>query len=839
MKDPSSRKTLVLPAADARSERLSAVLQKIAVCAAYLILALCLSGVGVFPGTYPLGLALLSSVTGAQAVLCTLVGSLIGSARIADVRSIYVFVYLLLTASRVGASLWLSSDARSAHEDHPLGDIYNKMKEKRPPKEILAAVRSAFGERITPLFGENIRVRLALSAVAALFAGAWSVIGGGYLYYDLFGAVFSLFTVPLFTYLIYAGLSRNMRASHVREIGIYFICAAVTLALHSLSPVSPEGAARGFTFDFGVLAAFAVCTVITVSAGIHRGVFAALLCGAVLTPMYAPAFALGAAACGILSRISETLAILIGGTVSTAWAIYAGGFDGMALLFPPVVAACALLIPAYRFDLIRLPDGLFLAPSSIGRRTEAAAMAGIASADVTRRAESISEGLTSVASVLDALSEHLTRPDSTDMREIVESVFTFHCTTCKNCRTCPAADPSASTLAHKMTESLVRYGAVSADVVPPSLASECWNMGRILDEINLTAGHRIAALADGDKLSVTADDCSLAGDLIGSAAHSGGSIAEIDTALTEKLRPLISQKDFSAESLTVYGGRFKHIFADGVDVNSSKLGADDIRSLFEEAAGCRLTVPEFSLDGERLSMRMLSLPAFSCVSGSCSRAAGDGGTTSADGAATVEVTDLPPASVCGDVITAFESDGRYYMILSDGMGSGKEAALTSGIAVSLLERLLRSGAELEPSLKMLNHVIRRTGRECSATVDIAEIDLMSGQARFIKSGAAPSFVIRGGSIFRLQSKTVPIGIIRALDAEMIRFDIEAGDTVVMVSDGAARSYDEAPWLLDLMTYDEDITRGDETEAAKKIVAEAKKRGSCDDVTAGIVRLRAV
>ena len=139
---------------------------------------------------------------------------------------------------------------------------------------------------------------------------------------------------------------------------------------------------------------------------------------------------------------------------------------------------------------------------------------------------------------------------------------------------------------------------------------------------------------------------------------------------------------------------------------------------------------------------------------------------------------------------------------------------------------------------MLNGIIRSTSRECSATVDIAEIDLMTGETRFIKSGAAPSFVLRDGSIFRLQSKTVPIGIIRALDAEMLKFDILPGDTVVMLSDGAARSYDEVPWLLDMMTNDEDILSGDEKKAAEKIVREARRRGSYDDITAGVIRINA-
>ena len=176
------------------------------------------------------------------------------------------------------------------------------------------------------------------------------------------------------------------------------------------------------------------------------------------------------------------------------------------------------------------------------------------------------------------------------------------------------------------------------------------------------------------------------------------------------------------------------------------------------------------------------------------------------------------------------------MILSDGMGSGREAALSAGMAVSLLERLITAGAGTETALKILNRVLRATGRECSATVDVAEIDLYTGEARFVKSGAAPSFVLRDGSIFRLQSKTVPVGILRALDAEMIRFDVRAGDTVVMVSDGAARSYDEDPWLLDLLSSDEGILRGDERSAAAAVVGEAAQRGGRDDITCGIVRV---
>ncbi|MBR4895377.1 MAG: hypothetical protein IKZ41_03040, partial [Clostridia bacterium] len=60
--------------------------------------------------------------------------------------------------------------------------------------------------------------------------------------------------------------------------------------------------------------------------------------------------------------------------------------------------------------------------------------------------------------------------------------------------------------------------------------------------------------------------------------------------------------------------------------------------------------------------------------------------------------------------------------------------------------------------------------------------------------------------------------------------------VVMISDGAARSYEEAPWLLDLMSTDEGILSGDERTAAMTVVSEAAMRGSRDDITCGILRV---
>ena len=75
---------------------------------------------------------------------------------------------------------------------------------------------------------------------------------------------------------------------------------------------------------------------------------------------------------------------------------------------------------------------------------------------------------------------------------------------------------------------------------------------------------------------------------------------------------------------------------------------------------------------------------------------------------------------------------------------------------------------------------------------------MRGVARFHKSGAAPSYVFRSGELFKLSARTLPLGILDDVDSKKLRFDLRAGDIIIMVSDGVTQGKDECPWLYDLL-----------------------------------------
>ena len=123
--------------------------------------------------------------------------------------------------------------------------------------------------------------------------------------------------------------------------------------------------------------------------------------------------------------------------------------------------------------------------------------------------------------------------------------------------------------------------------------------------------------------------------------------------------------------------------------------------------------------------------------------------------------------------------------------------------------------------------MRAKGTECSSTLDLFALDLISGQGCFVKSGACPSFIKRGNNVFKLQSKTAPIGIMKRADAEELAFSVEKGDICVLVSDGVIASKHDVHWVMQYITE----YKGEDAQGlADGILNQAKKRGIKDDLT---------
>ena len=145
------------------------------------------------------------------------------------------------------------------------------------------------------------------------------------------------------------------------------------------------------------------------------------------------------------------------------------------------------------------------------------------------------------------------------------------------------------------------------------------------------------------------------------------------------------------------------------------------------------------------------------------------------------------SSMCGDSYKYFnDGKGHFIMILSDGMGTGGRAAVDGAMASGLMSRLVKAGFGYNCSLRILNSsMLFKSTDESLATVDIASIDLFTGQVKLYKAGAAPTIVRRSGKTGKAESTSLPAGILRDIGFDSAVVKCKVGDIVVMLSDGAS------------------------------------------------------
>lgn len=188
--------------------------------------------------------------------------------------------------------------------------------------------------------------------------------------------------------------------------------------------------------------------------------------------------------------------------------------------------------------------------------------------------------------------------------------------------------------------------------------------------------------------------------------------------------------------------------------------------------------------------------------------------------------------VSGDRGTYFKTEnGVLCVILSDGMGSGEEAARESIEVVRILERFLRSGVRPETAMKMLNSVmLLKNGEDWGyATADLMCVDLFTGEACFYKYGAAPSYVRNGKNIRRVRGESMAAGVMTGEGAmpDIVRMRLRPGSLALIASDGLLVEEDDS-WLKKmLLNWQGRDTKTLASEALKNAV---KQYGCEDDMT---------
>lgn len=189
--------------------------------------------------------------------------------------------------------------------------------------------------------------------------------------------------------------------------------------------------------------------------------------------------------------------------------------------------------------------------------------------------------------------------------------------------------------------------------------------------------------------------------------------------------------------------------------------------------------------------------------------------------------------VSGDTIKSFVADdGNACLLLSDGMGTGENAAHDSKRVLGQIERFLRAGVCAQEALRAVApaYQIQSEGTRF-VTLDALTADLFSGQAESLKCGAAPSYLKTTGGITRILSHCLPVGLMEN-EPDTVPLKLGHGDVFVMVSDGVTDGTEDG-WLLDVLA----ARAADGPKAlATQIIASARQRGCTDDLSALVLRL---
>ncbi len=675
------------------------------------------------------------------------------------------------------------------------------------------------------MFGEAILLRCTVSCFAAFVFGLYRLISGGFLYYDLFGLLAGFLVCPLLTLVLSGMFTEDEQISHFAELSG---AALLFIGIYSLRTYS----IFGFTpaFAAAMFMTFWAASVVGGLKGCTLGLFVGLACAGVNLPVGTDAlmavYSIGGAPClmaitglcvGALWRISRIAAITGACSIAIMFGLALDGYTVLSRLVPDVMLSAVLFLPMAKFGF--LPRLTLFSRPDYENLGEDAVILQKKQNDAAQRMNSLSEAFAHLSDTLYSLSDRVRRPGVVDLKQVCDGVFESFCSHCSMQSHCLERDCMSTLDAQsKITAALYKKGRAELDDVPPFLRGRCFNITAVIDELNSATAKLIEKLIKNDRTEAFALDYEAMSKLLAEQISRNEAEYKIDTELTSALRRSLKYMGIGASRALCYGTRKKHIVIGGADISRIKMGGDELRQAVERTVGTYLNAPHFNIDGDNVTVTFSSRRRFKIET-----------------AKSTSIKDSEKAN--GDTASVFENrEDYFYTLISDGMGSGREAAFTSKLCTVFIEKMLAGGNGKAVTLEMLNGFIRSRGTECSATIDLAEIDLITGEACFVKSGAAPSFVVRGGNLYKLQSKTVPIGIMHELDAEKIRFDLTEGDILIMLSDGITQSLEDGVWLANLITYE---WEDDLTAMADKIIDNAAiNNRRSDDMTVVLVRVTA-
>ena len=584
-----------------------------------------------------------------------------------------------------------------------------------------------------------------------------------------------------------------------RSVCLYALMGAVTCAFKGLTVSG---------FDLQVIVACMLTLVFAAANGFMHAGIVGFVCGMMcMSPWISASMGLAGMAAAFL--FSKGLITALAAFCGVFWisASYTAGLGTSMALVPSVLCAALLFVPACGVmpEFIRLN-----APPS---RKEKHAYSG----DTCEK--DLSDAFFSLSEVFSKLAEKKKYPSKNDVAAAVDKCFGDVCVGCALNEMCYAR---RKTDAEELKETL--YAVLSARAAEPEdfgaqMSDKCIRLDSMCEALN--AAYRslsVTCAADNRTALLSSQYAGMARVLLDAEKRSAQKCRR-DTAMEAKIGEALTNANVPFTGIICLGGREKKTRVSGINLDRFPFNAEEFKKYIRASCGISVTEPSFDISEKGGIVLSFERAKVIHAEYAYAEKAKEDDTVNGD-----------------TVVFPSAGDNTFYALLCDGMGSGIGAATASRLSSLFLEKMLAAGTKKSIILELLNTVLLSQSDENFSTVDLLETDLLTGRCSFVKAGAAPTYILREGKLYKIVSATPPVGILSSFTAESTRFDVRPGDLIFMLSDGIVQNGEDGAWLAELVKLDK--TSDPSILAAKILERAAEINTRTDDASAAVIRIKA-
>ncbi len=443
--------------------------------------------------------------------------------------------------------------------------------------------------------------------------------------------------------------------------------------------------------------------------------------------------------------------------------------------------------------------------------------------DIVWRLHNAAQITGDIAESLNKVSDTLKIGESTGMTSM------YACIRCEVCDTCGLKDvcfeQSYDTTVGAFNDIVLHLrdgGTATFATLPPHFASRCIRINALCDSFNrfyreYTANQKAQSRVSQIR-NVISDQFSGISYMLTSLSEELGEKTVFDIGAAQRITAALESMGIKVLDVCCPIDKYDRISADiHIGQTDQRVSRAKLRQAVEIALQRKMDMPVTGIFKDTVHIAFRERPLYRAVTGSAQ--------FTAEG-----------ERVCGDAFSCFTDEkGFFYAVVSDGMGTGAKAAVCASLTVSLCENLIKAGFGVEASLRAINAaLIVKSGEEMSVTLDIAMIDLYSGQASFYKSGAAATLLKRHGKLVKIELPSLPLGILRECETVCTKGMLDKGDVVLLTTDGIGEDS-----LTNIGEKVKSFKGGEIAAFVQEIAADAKAASGGkkdDDITAVAVAL---